>query len=161
MKFETNIIWFARIGRPHIHILTKLHYSLSGMLVHHSLSPIWSILHHSTAPPSHISGLSYSKEFAGNSCHTQYPTSNVGLQQISMFFIPKFFNVEKCKNIKYCLILIFQYILDTSCNTKCQFIPLNRYSNTDCTFNMCFWRTLYLLSRKIKYLSLKILKPSY
>ena len=103
MRFETNIIWFARKGRPHIHILAKLNYSLSGMLVHHNLSPIWSILHHSTATLSHISGLSYSKKFAGHSCHIEYPTSNVGLQQISLFFIPKSFNVEKFKNIKYSL----------------------------------------------------------
>jgi len=70
-------------------------------------------------------------------CHIQYPTWNAGLQQISsLFSICEFFNVEKCKDIKYFLSLIFQDILGTSCNIKSQFISLNSYSNTDWTFNM-------------------------
>ena len=117
MRFELNIIWFAWKGRPHKHTLTQWCYSPSGTLARHSITPFCSILHHSTAPTSNISGLSSSKKIAGHICHTQYPTSNVLLQEISFFLISKFFNFQKCKNIKYSLFLIFQDILDTSYNT--------------------------------------------
>jgi hypothetical protein len=158
LRFELIIIWFRGEGRPHTnththtHTLTQWHYSPSGTLVPHSLSPFCSILH-SRAPPSHISGLSNSKKITGHICHIQYPTWNVGLQQItSLFFICKFFNVEKCKDMKHSLSLIFLEILGTSCNKNSKFMFLKSYSNTDWASNICFGKTLFLISGMIKFI---------
>ena len=84
------LIWFTGEGRPHKLTLTQWHYSSSGTLVRYRLSPFCSILHHSTAQPSHISGLPNSKWFAGHICHMQYPAWNVGMQQISLFLFWNF-----------------------------------------------------------------------
>ena len=130
---ELNIIWLTAGGGPHKHKHTHTYSGVPQPFRHigpHSLSPFCSI-HLSRTPPSQISGLSNSKT-AGHICHIQYPTWNDRLQQIaSLFSICEFFNVEKCKDIKYFLSLIFQDILGTSCNTKSKFISLNSYSNTD------------------------------
>ena len=91
------------------------------------------------------------EQIAGLTCHIQYLASNFGLQQISWYFICKFFNVEKSKYIKYSLFLFFM-IPWSSCNTNSQFISLKRYLNTDWIFNMCFWKTVFLISRTIKFL---------
>ena len=121
MRFELNIIWFAWKGRPHKHTLTPWCYSPSGTLARHSITPFCSILHLSTAPTSNISTLSSSKD---RRSYMPYTISNLKclLQKISFFLISKFFNIEKCKNIKYSLFLIFQDILDTSYNTVSSYL---------------------------------------
>ena len=120
--------------------------------VPHSFSPFCSILH-SRATPWHILGLPNSKKITGHTSHIQYPTWKSGLQQITqLFFICKFSNVEKYRDIKYSLSLIFQDFLGTSCNKNSQFISLKSYSNTDWAFNICFWKTLFLISRTIKFI---------
>ena len=56
-EIEPNIIWFTGEGKPQNPAFTQGHYKPSGTLVHHNLSPNFSLLRYSRAPPSNISDL--------------------------------------------------------------------------------------------------------